>query len=143
MKVLSFKIGDKSKIVNKQYDNYIEDDFDDFYIKLNNPKEAFKIEMYINDTLFKSFEIELFKNKFILFDSGFNVKSLNNTKEIDVPKSDEGKKYYIITEDILELKEVMNKNLDSLFLYEVLLDGEISSININNIEPLANSTIIN
>ena len=99
--------------------------------------------MYINDTLFKSFEIELFKNKFILFDSGFNVKSLNNTKEIDVPKSDEGKKYYIITEDILELKEVMNKNLDSLFLYEVLLDGEISSININNIEPLANSTIIN
>ena len=132
--VLSFKIGDKSKIVNKQYDNYIEDDFDDFYIKLNNPKEAFKIEMYINDTLFKSFEIELFKNKFILFDSGFNVKSLNNTKEIDVPKSDEGKKYYIITEDILELKEVMNKNLDSLFLYEVLLDGEISSININNIE---------
>lgn len=132
--VLSFKIGDKSKIVNKQYDNYIEDDFDDFYIKLNNPKEAFKIEMYINDTLFKSFEIELFKNKFILFDSGFNVKSLNNTKEIDVPKSDEGEKYYIITEDILELKEVMNKNLDSLFLYEVLLDGEISSININNIE---------
>ncbi|MCT7631088.1 hypothetical protein N5U06_10165 [Aliarcobacter butzleri] len=73
-------------------------------------------------------------SKFILFDSGFNVKSLNNTKEIDVPKSDEGKKYYIITEDILELKEVMNKNLDSLFLYEVLLDGEISSININNIE---------
>ncbi|MCG3675707.1 hypothetical protein [Aliarcobacter butzleri] len=58
--VLSFKIGDKFKIVNKQYDNYIEDDFEDFYIEVNNPKEAIKIEMYVNDILFKSFEIELF-----------------------------------------------------------------------------------
>lgn len=132
--VLSFKIGDKFKIVNKQFDNYIEDDFEDFYISIKNPKEAIKIEMYINEVFFKSFEIELFKNKFILLDNDFNIKSLNNTKEIDIPKSDEGEKYYILTEDILELKEVMNKNLDSLFLYEVLLDGEISSIIINNIE---------
>ncbi|MCT7547685.1 hypothetical protein N5U18_04225 [Aliarcobacter butzleri] len=132
--VLSFKIGDKFKIVNKQYDNYIEDDFEDFYISIKNPKEAIKIEMYINEVFFKSFEIELFKNKFILLDNDFNIKSLNNTKEIDIPKSDEGEKYYILTEDILELKEIMNKNLDSLFLYEVLLDGEISSIIINNIE---------
>ncbi|MEV9525745.1 hypothetical protein [Aliarcobacter butzleri] len=132
--VLSFKIGDKFKIVNKQYDNYIEDDFEDFYISIKNPKEAIKIEMYINEVFFKNFEIELFKNKFILLDNDFNIKSLNNTKEIDIPKSDEGEKYYILTEDILELKEIMNKNLDSLFLYEVLLDGEISSIIINNIE---------
>ena len=131
--VLSFKIGDKFKIVNKQFDNYIEDDFEDFYISIKNPKEAIKIEMYINEVFFKSFEIELFKNKFILLDNDFNIKSLNNTKEIDIPKSDEGEKYYILTEDILELKEVMNKNLDSLFLYEVLLDGEISSIIIKNI----------
>lgn len=131
---LSFKIGDKFKIVNKQYDNYIEDDFEDFYISIKNPKEAIKIEMYINEVFFKIFEIELFKNKFILLDNDSNIKSLNNTKEIDIPKSDEGEKYYIITEDILELKEVMNKNLDSLFLYEILLDGEISSIIINNIE---------
>lgn len=132
--IFSFKIGDKLKIVNKQYDNYIEDDFEDFFIEIKNPKEAIKIEMYINDIFFKSFEIELFKNKFILLDDDFNIKSLNNTKEIDIPKNDENKKYYIITEEILELTEVTNKNLDSLFFYELFLDGKISSITINNIE---------
>ena len=87
----------------------------------------------VNDTLFKSFEIELFKNKFILFDSGFNVKSLNNTKEIDVPKSDEGKKYYIITEDILELKEVMNKNRKKeLDLYKLYANEDEFKVGISN-----------
>lgn len=131
---LSFRIGDKLKRVDKEYDNYVEDDFEEFYVSIKNPKEAIKIEMYINDIFFKNFEIELFKNKFILLDDDLNVKSLNNTKEIDIPKGDEGEKYYIITEDILELKEVTNENLDSLFFYEILLDGEILSIIVNNIE---------
>lgn len=131
---LSFKIADVFKTIIKEYDHYIEKDFEDFFIEIKNPKEAIKIEMYINDIFFKIFEIELFKNKFILLDDDFNVKSLNNTKEIDIPKSDEGKKYYIITEEILELIEVTNKNLDSLFFYEILLDRKISSIIINTIE---------
>jgi hypothetical protein len=131
---LSFKIADVFKTINKNYDNYIENDFEDFFIEIKNPKEAIKIEMYINDTFFKSFEIELFKNKFILLDDDFNIKSLNNTKEIDIPKNDENKKYYIITEEILELQEITNKDLDNLFFYELFLDGKISSITINNIE---------
>lgn len=131
---LSFKIADVFKTINKNYDNYIENDFEEFYVSIKNPKEAIKIEMYINDTFFKSFEIELFKNKFILLDNDFNVKSLNNKKEIDIPKNDENEEYYIITEEILELTEVTNKNLDSLFFYELLLNGKISLINIDNIE---------
>ncbi|MDZ7818555.1 MAG: hypothetical protein U5K55_08025 [Aliarcobacter sp.] len=131
---LSFKIADVFKTINKNYDNYIENDFEDFFIEIKNPKEAIKIEMYINYTFFKSFEIELFKNKFILLDDDFNIKSLNNTKEIDIPKNDENKKYYIITEEILELQEITNKDLDNLFFYELFLDGKISSITINNIE---------
>ena len=92
---LSFRIGDKLKRVDKEYDNYVEDDFEEFYVSIKNPKEAIKIEMYINDIFFKNFEIELFKNKFILLDDDLNVKSLNNTKEIDIPKGDEGEKYYL------------------------------------------------
>lgn len=133
-KTISFKIDNKNKTVNKKDNYYVEADYEDFYIEIKNPKEPIFIEMFVDEMLFKRFEIELFKNKFILLDDDFNIKSLNNKKEIEIPKNDENQEYYIITEEILELNEEKNRNLDELFFYRLPLDGSILNIIISNIE---------
>lgn len=131
---LSFKIYSKLKMVIKEYDNYVKSDFNDFYFKIENPLEPLKIEMFINNILFKSFEINLYKHKFILLDNDFVIKSLNNRREIDIPKGDEKKKYFIITEEQLVLERDNSRSLPNLNFYVLPLSREISTISIDNID---------
>lgn len=131
---ISFKFGEIQKDIKKSYDKYTEEDFDEFYLVIEEPNRLIKFEMYIDNILFKRYEINLFKNSFLLIDDDFNIKSLNNKKEIEISQNDENKNYYIITNEELELKKAKNNHLKGFYFYELPLNKDISYIEINDIK---------
>lgn len=120
---ISFKIRDEIYDVQKEYDLYIESDFDKFKIPMYSINDIFTIELFIDNNLFKRFEINLFKNNFILLDDDYDIKNIIN-KEIYIPTKDETKDYYIISEEILDLDLSNDIDLDDYFIYKLPLNIE-------------------
>jgi len=127
---ISFKIFDKIYDLPKENDSYTLNDFENFKITIDSINKLFTVELLIDGNIFKRYDIHFFKEEFILLDSQFNIKNILN-KEIDIPKRDEGGKYYIISPKSLDL-ELSTKNIDNYFIYELPLDMNISTINFND-----------
>jgi len=129
---IAFNIHNKRFDINKKFDIYTVDDFASFKVRIDDIDKMFTVEFIIDGNIFKRYNINLFEKGFILLDSNYNVRTIQN-KEIYIPQRDEGKKYLIITKEKLELK-LTDKKLDSYFIYELLLNLENSSLRINNEE---------
>lgn len=128
---ISFKINNKTHIIKKEYDIYTENDFDQFKIPIENINDIFTIELLIDNNLFKRFDINLFKNKFIFLNSDYDVKNTIN-REIYIPKRDENKNYYIISKiEYIDLK-IAKEQIKNYFIYLLPLDINNPIINIGN-----------
>jgi len=130
---ISFRIEDNILNIDKEYDIYTQNDFENFKLPIRNIGNPFTIELLIDNHLFKRFEINLFKNDFILLDTNYDVKNILN-KEIYIPKYDENKNYYIISKKQLKDLALSDIKLENYFIYLLPLDINNSTININDIE---------
>ena len=129
---ISFKINNQNYFVGKTYDEYTDNDFDNFKIPIENIDKVFTIELFIDKNLFKRFEINLFKNNFILLNSNYIIKNITNA-EIDIPKRDENKNYYIISKNrCINLKYTEQIKLKGYFVYLLPLDRKNQTIYIHN-----------
>lgn len=128
---ISFKIKNKKYTIDKEYDIYTENDFDKFKIQINNISDIFTIEFLIDNNLFKRFDINLFKNDFILLNSDYDIKNIIS-KEIYIPKRDEDKNYYIISQVEYNNFNIAKENIENYFIYLLPLDINNLIININN-----------
>jgi hypothetical protein len=126
---ISFKINNQVINLNKEHDIYTMNDFDIFKVPMDDIGSMFTLELLIDGNLFKRYDIDLFEKGFILLDSEFNVKSIQN-REIYVPQRDEGEKYYIISKKDLVLK-LSDKNIDNYSMYELALNMDKSTLSIN------------
>ncbi len=129
---ISFKIANRVYIVNKEFDIYKSSDFDEFKITINNIDKSFTVELLIDNNLFKRYDINLFEKGFLLLNSDFDIKSIQNN-EIYIPKRDEGKKCYIITKYPLQL-ELSDKKIDKYFIYNLQLNIDNSYIKLCGIK---------
>lgn len=127
---ISFKINNQIIHVNKEYDIYTMNDFDIFKVPIDNIENMFTIELLIDDNFFKRYDINLFKQGFLLLDNDFNIKNIFN-KEIYVPQRDEEKKYYIVSTECLDL-ELSDKDIDDYFIYDLPLNMDTLTIDIAN-----------
>jgi len=130
---VSFKIYNKIYIIKKEYDMYVENDFDKFKIPIEKIDDIFTIELLIDGNLFKRFEINLFHNNFILLNCNYNIKSITN-REIYIPKRDEDRNYYIISKIECNNLNLAKIQIENYFLYSLVLDINNQIININNEE---------
>lgn len=128
---ISFKINNEIRLVEKEYDIYMENDFDEFKVQISNISDIFTIEILIDNNLFKRCEINFFKNDFILLNSDYDIKNIIN-KEIYVPKRDEGKCYYVVTQKIYNNLSLAKEKLDNYFIYVLPLDANNPTTNICN-----------
>ena len=129
---ISFKIKDKIYIINKEYNIYTENDFDKFKIPIKNLSVIFTIEFLIDNNLFKRFDINLFKNNFILLNSNYDIKHIIN-KEIYIPKRDEDKNYYMISEIKYNNFDLAKEQIENYFIYLLPLNIDNPIIDINNV----------
>jgi len=129
--LISFKMNGVIFEVDKNYDIYTQVDFEKFRVKIENISSVFTIELFINNNLFKRFEINLFKNNFILLNSNFNIKKVIN-KEVYIPKNDEDKNYYIISKQALNNFDLADITLEGYLVYLLPLDINKPIVNINN-----------
>jgi hypothetical protein len=129
--LISFKIDKAIFEIDKNYDIYTQDDFEKFRVKIDNISSVFTIELFIDYSLFKRFEINLFKNEFILLNGDFNIKKVTN-KEIYIPKNDEDKNYYIISKQPLKNFDLADISLEGYLIYLLPLDINKPVVNIND-----------
>ena len=129
--LISFKMNGVIFEVDKNYDIYTQVDFEKFRVKIENISSVFTIELFIDNNLFKRFEINLFKNNFILLNSNFNIKKVIN-KEVYIPKNDEDKNYYIISKQALNNFDLADITLEGYLVYLLPLDINKPIVNINN-----------
>jgi len=131
---ISFKIDDKKYDLKKEYNHFTEESFNNFKVPLSEFDKIFIIELWIDDNLFRRYDINLFEKGFILLDNDFNVKNIQS-REIYIPKRDEEKKYYIISQEILDLS-ISDKDIDDYFVYELELKVDTTSFFIGTEEYL-------
>jgi len=129
---IAFKMSDCVIAVDKEYDLYISEDFEKVKKQIAIIDKLFTIELLIDDHIFRRYDINLFRQRFIVMDNDFNIKNILN-REINIPKRDEEAKYYIITKSFLDLK-ISDKRLDGFNIYELPLDMTITTIYIKNEE---------
>jgi len=127
---ISFKIMDNTFNVDKENDVFSLSDFDSFKIPIANIDTMFTIELLIDDNIFKRYNIDLFKQGFILLDGDFKIRNILN-KEIYIPQRDEEKKYYVVSIECLDL-ELSDKDIDDYFIYVLPLNTDIQTIDIGN-----------
>jgi len=127
---ISFRIIEEIFDISKENDIFSENDFDNFKIPISNIDNMFTIELLMDDNIFKRYDINLFKQDFLLLDSDFNIKNILN-KEIYVPQRDEEKKYYVVSSECLDL-ELSNKDIDDYFIYDLPLNMNNQTIEIAN-----------
>jgi hypothetical protein len=121
IKQISFKIDNKFYKVAKEFDDYGKKDFGSIKIPIVDIDTTFVIEMFIDSSLFKRFNINLFDCDFMIFDTDFNVKNIIN-REIYVSKKDEGQNYILVLKNKTINLSPSEKKLNSYFLYKITLD---------------------
>ena len=127
---ISFKINNQIINIVKEYNMFTTNDFDTVKVPIENIENMFTVELLIDGNIFKRYNIDLFEKEFILLNSDFNIKNIQN-REIYVPQRDEKSKYYIVTQECLDLN-LSNKDMDNYFIYDLPLNIDNSTININN-----------
>ncbi len=127
---ISFKINNQINNLSKEYNIFTMNDFDIFKVPIENIENMFTIELLIDNNIFKRYDIDFFKEDFILLDSNFNIRNISN-KEIYIPQRDEEKRYYIVSKEYLDL-ELSDKDIDDYFIYNLPLNMDTLTIDIAN-----------
>ncbi len=133
MKDISFEINNKKITLSKSRDLFVKDDFLNCKVMLENPEQIQEIDLYIDDHLYKRYEINLFKLNFILLNSTYEVKRIYG-ENIEIGLGDENNYFYILSREKLdyELEDTLTIRHKDFYLYKIKTDRTINKIKLGN-----------
>ena len=133
MQDIYFQVNGKKITINKSRDLFIKDDFVNCKILLEYPEQTQQIDLYVDGHLYKRYEFNLYKYGFVLLNSNYAVKKIDQDI-IEVAVDEEDNYLYMLSREILDydLEDEFYINYKEFFLYKIKVDRTLSNLNIGN-----------